>query len=430
MAQVLKWNQIEAHKAKTGVIPVQSGQSEDVYRAWISACDARKARALLIVEDKNKSAIDDLMKIRALLFRGDLQSAGDIIREYALKNGASDEAVFEASLEQSRLAAFQGDWIQAHTLSSKGLESGKLESLSYLSALQVHALSCFELGNFSDALKSLEMTDALSSIYPYSVSSFYAKVLYGRVIARTQGVEQGLAWLDTFWSRFRENKSGAVANSDSVHALVFALIDVLKYAKMSQLLTSSKTFLEQLTIAAFALTEATGERLYSALACADAAVCGPDQHRDWFLKKIQSERTEFHRIEKLLKSSESSQPSSASEAVFSALIQNQNSPCRSGSPTLPSHLFFSKPKWVFQLKPWIATDLETHPQLVLALSALSKGPLTKEAFFKEVWGNTRYTTRLHASSIQYVLSRIKKITGIQCRSKGGLISIDHGWLAL
>jgi hypothetical protein len=433
MAQALLWNQIEAQKAKTGIVPMQGGQSEGVYRAWIRDCDARKAQALLIVEDKNKPIIDDLLKIRALLFRGELQAADAFIRDYSLKNGASDEAVFEASLEQARLAAFQGDWVQAHALTAKGLESGKLESLSYLSSLQVHALSCFELGSFSDALKSLEMADALSSIYPFSVSSFYVKTLLGRVIARTQGVEHGLNWLDQIWSRFRENDSGAVSNSDSVHALVFALIDILKYAKVStdpSFHAGQKKLLESLTLASFALTEATGERLYSALASADAAACGSEQNQGWFLKKIQSERGEFRRIEKLMSAYESSQPSGASEAVFAALMQARSAAVGDEAPTLPSHLFFSKPKWVFQLKPWSAVDLDTHPQLVLALNALSKGPLTKEAFFNEVWGNARYTSRLHASSIQYVLSRIKKITGIRCRQKDGLIVVDHGWLAL
>ena len=74
MSLIKSWNQVEAHKSKTGEFPSTPGADHDLYLTWIKQCDARKAHALVLsqTDKSSQNRLNELLKIRALLFRGQL----------------------------------------------------------------------------------------------------------------------------------------------------------------------------------------------------------------------------------------------------------------------------------------------------------------------------------------------------------------------
>ena len=435
MALAKSWNSVEAKKAKTGEYPealptgADSIGDRDVYISWIRDCDARKSHALLLENNQ----VNDLLKIRALLFRGQLEEAEAIIQKLQGPDVAPEERL-EALLEQSRLAAFRGDWQLVHSLSSEAIRSGNLESISYLSALQVHALSCYELGDLLSSIKTLEIAESLATVYPFSISTLYSKVLKARVSARAQSIESGVQLIQQIWQGVRQ--SGRTPTADSIHAIVFGMIDIAKY---SRVMGNKPRSLEKLALISFHMTEAMGEQLYSALASLDATIIGPLEHRGWFLNQLASARREFKRIDLLAQEVlEGKDPSSLSSSTLEALkreaLKNgaQKIELNSQSQALLSvnHIVFAEYQWAFQLKPWKAVDLNRHPQILSALTVLSAGNLSKADFFARVWGNARYTSHLHDSSIYYVLNRIKKLTGASFVTRDGIIQANDGVITI
>jgi hypothetical protein len=423
------WNNTEAKKARTGKYPEASSKAsngdQDVYLTWIRECDARKSHALLIQNKK----VNDLLKIRALMFRGQLEEAEAIIQKLDLAPSSPEEKM-ESSLEQARLAAFRGDWLLAQTICEKALGSGTLESLSYLSSLQVHALSSFERGELSSAAKSLDAAESLSTIYPFSISTLYANVLRARLIARDQSVRSGIQAIHELWKKFRT--TGQTPTADEVHAILFGTIDILKFGEM---MGASVKSLGTLMLVSFQMTETMGEQLYSALAALDASVCGPRENRGWFLERLKQSRGEFKRIDSLAQEVfDGKEPTSSSAAVLKNLYhadrETADSIPPSEQPRAMTHIVFNEQEWVFQLQPWKAVDLRAHPQILTAFQALSKGSLSKADFFARVWGNARYTSRLHDSSIWYVLNRIKKLTGASYQTRNGFIQANDGVVSL
>jgi hypothetical protein len=446
MSSVKSWIDVEAKKARTGDFPVPSGSNHEVYLAWIRDCNARKGHSLVLADPKDPASqkVDDLLKVRTLLFRGELGQAESIIQNLR-KAEADPELQIEALLEQARLAAYQGDWNLAHALSLEAISSQQLASLSYLSTLQVHALSCFERGDFQGAINTLNSADSLSVVYPFSISTLYAKVLRARIAARNQGVDAGLQAINEILNDFRT--SNRVLTGDSVHAVVFGIADIFKYAQIisdqngttqnrsEQNAKAGKELSARLAntlLASFQMTEAMGERLYSALASLDAAVCGPLEHRKWFFDQLAQSRKEFKRIDRLVSEVfESKAVSSTSAALLTSLLKSdRDAEQKSVQPPTANHLVFFEQKWAFQLNPWKAVDLQAHPQILKALLALSQKDLTKAEFFQNVWGNARYTSHLHDSSIWYVLSRIKKLTGIHYQARSGTISASTAVIGL
>jgi len=303
MSLIKSWNQVEAHKSKTGEFPSTPGADHDLYLTWIKQCDARKAHALVLsqTDKSSQNRLNELLKIRALLFRGQLSQADAEIQNLQ-KLDSDPELQGEALLEQARLAAFQGDWSLAYSLSKTALGSRNLEALSRLSTLQVHALASFELGNLLEAVSALNIAEALTELFPFSISALYAKVLRARIAAREEGVQTGLNRLVQLWDAIRS--SSRVPTADEVHTLIFGELDILKFERLNQNRTGSSTplpiVLSKTCLASFHMTEAMGEQLYSALAALDSAVCADPKLREWFLTRLNQCRAEFKRIDRLI----------------------------------------------------------------------------------------------------------------------------------
>ena len=219
------WIQVEAQKAKSGKFPEKIGVDQNVYLAWIRDCDARKCQSML-VEDAKDSKTNDLLKIRALLFRGELDEAERIIQKCADAH-ATSETRMEVLLEQARLAAFSGNWSLCHILSAKALESKQLESLATSPRFKCMHWLALSWENSTQRSRRFMPPSRWRRFFRSSISAHYANVLRARIAARDQGVAGGFSKISELWKAFRENKALELT-ADMVHALVFGTVDILR----------------------------------------------------------------------------------------------------------------------------------------------------------------------------------------------------------
>jgi hypothetical protein len=396
------WGPAEAKKAITGRLPEPIDPNHDLYLAWIRDCDARKCHSLALTSP----SIDPLLRARAMLFRGELKDAREVIQSV---NSS------ESLLEAARLAAYEGDWPLSRELSTIAIESGTLEPVSYLSCLQVRALAQFELGRLLDAKADLVSAESLGSVFPHSISWHYARVLSARIAARDEGVSSGLTKLDQIWNALIEQGS---VTSEQAHALIFGEIDIWRWEALR---SGDRGPLERLVLTSWAMTEASGERLYCALASVDAALFGPRALRGHFLKKARAS-SDLSRIKKVLDEVfGTSQPTSGTTELQRAHAEKGPTSGNASSPQI-NYVADLKRQIAFQIAPWQLVSLAGHFRVQSALRALARGPLAKEAFFASIWGNAKYSPVLHDSSISNLLNRVKKVSGIPIRIRAGRVA--------
>ena len=64
------------------------------------------------------------------------------------------------------------------------------------------------------------------------------------------------------------------------------------------------------------------------------------------------------------------------------------------------------------------------------LKALAEKPMTKTDLFRAIWGPQKFVPRLHENNIHQLLTRVRKVLGINVRSKGGVIEMSEPILVL
>jgi hypothetical protein len=82
-----------------------------------------------------------------------------------------------------------------------------------------------------------------------------------------------------------------------------------------------------------------------------------------------------------------------------------------------THLYISHQQSLIQLSPWKSVSV-TRAQS-LALSALEKGEVSKDLFFRLIWGKQKYVARLHDPLIWNTIHRLKRGLGVR-------VSIEEG----
>ena len=421
MSQSEVWGAVEARKAANGEFPAPSNPDQELYIEWIRNCDARKCHSMLL----QKRPVNPLLTVRALMFRGRLAEAQKAILAIDETSGPP-ELRSDATLEKARLAVFEGGWVLSRAFATQALESQSIESISYLSCLQVRALASFELGNLMEALKDLTAAESMGTVYPCSVARHYARILQARITARNESPGSGIASLSRIWS---ELPGLAGPTADQVHALIFGEVDIRKYDALH---CGGSLQLEKMALASYLLTEAMGERLYAAIAALDLSVCGPAGFRSHFRKQAESFRSEFTRIDRVLTEIDGIRECSSASAFLLAELQLRQD--RNVADVKfdfnQKYLVETERGWVFHLQPWKAFNLARHPQILKAFRALNSGPRSKQDFFSTVWGIKKYVPRLHDQSIWYLLNRIRKLTGVSFVIRSRMIENDGGVLIL
>ena len=120
------WGATDAKQAHSGICPEARDLDHELYLNWIRDCDGRKAHSLVLTQP----SLDPMLRVRALLFRGELGEAEAAIDVLLGNESSPPELKSDALLEKARLAAYEGDWRLSRSFVTLAVESGSLEPIS------------------------------------------------------------------------------------------------------------------------------------------------------------------------------------------------------------------------------------------------------------------------------------------------------------
>jgi tetratricopeptide (TPR) repeat protein len=359
--------------------------------------DARKSEMTALTKK-----VHPLLHARSLIMRGKLHPAKALLEELGTLK-TSDHDLVEVDLENARVANAHAKWDEAIKLATLAL--GKQPSpVSTHTFLQIRALAYFEQGRFSETLVDLQDTELLCEAFPKSCSGFYAKILKAKTLARTRSLEAGRAELNLLW------QTGEI-NSDLLLTLIRAEIDIRRLEQGPTL---------DLSICSHYVAYVLGDLLYQGLALVDVFYSLDHEGQRYLKNAMEKAKKKFVRIHILCDEIESNSPKS----VTAQTIQNfkgflsvppfsEESLCEA-----PKAILFSKARRLFNfdLNRCCIPDSE---KMELALSLLAKKTsIGKSDFFKTLWGNQKYLSRLHDSLIGHLLSRMRKDLSLDLAIEG------------
>lgn len=395
----------ELSNCSRNLFPVANDVDTQHYNAHIKERNARSSEALAITEQLNP-----LMQLRAHIFRGTFSEAKKII-EQIVNDGNFEQnksVATEVTLEQARLKAFEGAYSECVEFATLALSMNPT-AVSKSTLYQIRALAFYELGQFQESLRDLDIVDSLESLLPFASSSFYSKILRIKIIAICQNPDQARKSLDLLWMQ----KNPQLNDPDILLTLVRAEVDIRKH-------TQEPTY--EWTVASYKLAYHMGDRLYAALARLDMACASTVSNLDDFIKtealefkKIATLKEEVLGRSELISTSMQGWLNYRDEALESQI-------CLQSSDIYESLVILTK-KLAISFYPFQVVDLQKKPNLLKAITVLANGPVDKEAFFQQVWQMSNYHAHLHDNLVRTTLSNIRKTLKLDVKSSDSVISL-------
>jgi hypothetical protein len=397
--QLKNWLALETSQFSRGVAQPGLDTTARAFAAITLEFDAKTAETVAY-----EPVLHPIIKIKALIFRGRLSEAMELIRGHKqfLNSGQfCAEEAYELLAEEMRLEAMRGNWKKSLELIDHLLV---LEPtlLARLELHQVAALCHFEIGDFSRALAALDRTEALQESFRYSDESLYSKILKCKILARTEGMDLGRNLLNQLWHAQIESKSLTL---NALSALLRAEID---FARLE-----SRTCLS-LAHASYLIAEAMGEKYYSALAFLDYYLSLPVSYRPFLEARLLTLSSEFPRIETVLKElapGAAFLSTSVSAAKGTPIINEVGDVTRSFRNELHHGLktiILCDHQIIIRLNPFRVNYAKSQSQIFELASALQFETVEKPKLFEVLWGKQKYSSLKHDGLIRSLLHRARK----------------------
>jgi len=400
------WQEIEAIFWGTGQLHPSTLQTTSLenFLARVREFDFKKAEALYL-----SGPLEVSQEIRTLLARGHLEEAEQELAKWA----ESAPAIVndpEYLLEEARLHAYNNDWVKALNSTTQALARSPT-GITRLTVLQVQALAYFELGLLEKSLVDIEKIEALTKLYPKSISAFYSQVLKVRVLAHSRFQAMARTFLDKLWCE----QLGGDFNADKLVVLLRAESELSRCMDLP--------FDPSVVLATEIVAESIGDRLYAALARAELHLSNA---RSFELEEaVTQDRQKFKRVDQLIHAvAETNQPAtSTARSLYKAHLKNHHFPFV-GVERDFKNILFIKFKTIVSFEPFAFKSLKTVTQPFKVVCALAEGPLSKPMLFSKVWGHQKYTAHLHDPLIHQLLFKVRKELGLAVRVNDGLVSLN------
>lgn len=378
------------------VLSQEGDRDAQVFKARVQDEKLEYAEALCLDQ-----GAELLQLIRTLIARGHITEARATVAA-ALQHDSADP---ELLLEQARIELYDGEWSNCVEGATYGLSLAP-SGVTKMTLFQVRAAALFELQEFAACMRDIEKAETLSHLYPHSNARFYAQILRAKIAIQQGQLAQSRVLLTTLWER---SVRSTILSRDRLLTLARAELDharasggaVASWARVSLDLSLQ---LGDLLFAALARVDLQ----YSTLA--DAELAGT----------LAADRHLFARVERLLSAIESnSTTTSTARSVLSSKYVRVRAP-------RPTFILLAKHNILIDLVSIAARELRKGKQLITALKALEQGPLSKEEFFKAVWGLQKYVPRLHDRLIHQCLLRIRGELALEVRVEDGHVQGPAG----
>ena len=357
----------------------------DAEIAWANHLhrDAQSAARILADADGADLPVSPHYRIRTWLAQGRLRKAATELQASRASLGTAEKS--ELRLEKARWLALSGRWQEAWEAATEGLRSEGGAS-NHLELLQVRALAGYEAGHFSQAALDCRAALEIGEIFPFAPARFYAKILEARIAARNRGVHFAREVARSLW------EEAFALGMTPDHALVLCRLE----ADLARLQGRSPM---RWAIAQFRLALQTGETQYQNLAQLECVACGGEDFARFFLPGL-SRAARRERDERLggLIAEIRGEAGLSSTSGLSLRNSAKSSMTLSEYQRLEkcSHIVLAGRNLILHFSPWEVARLPTSKRMRQALRAIAGGqPLTKSAFFRELWGAQKYSASLH-----------------------------------
>lgn len=406
--KTLVWKKTEEAFCASRRIPSANDSAAEIYKALYLNWDARKCEALAVSKDRE---LDPIIRIRALISRGNYvlaaQELQSLIHEIGEENFQHSELA-ELILEQARIFAFEGNWLKAREVAVAGM-SMKPVPVTLTSLLQVASLAEFECGNINQAVQFNDKIQSMKSVFPNGSTPIYSDCLRAKILARDQGRKAALDLLVSCWQQCL--KTGNL-DKNAALALLRTELDIERYFGEDHFSQASATW---------HLANSIGDRLYEVLAQIDVSF-SKKYATPPFEAEIARAEKEFPRVERLLSEIRAEQPQFLSETaktVRSYLSADRPSETVSLNQEKIEILYFEQRSFVAQIEPWKILDIKAKPQFSRALNIFkNRNKVSRQDFFKELWGQQKYVPNLHDQTIHALLKRMRKELSLRISCAG------------
>jgi hypothetical protein len=401
--------------------------------------DARQAESRVL---QGKS--HPMLALRTRMMRGHLADAKTSLTklEGEFSQRPSNEQA-ELVQEKAKLHGLEGNWKACADECTRALSLDPAP-VTMLTLYQIRAVALYEQGFFAEAKQDLVRVDSLASIFPESQARFYASVLRLRISAKMSGGSPDAAKdaqndpqiLASRLSAFSEELWNLpTASSDSSGGLggEFNADEMLTLLRAElELRTDAGAKLGLQALLTFRLAEIVGDRLYRALALLDVWSCAKSDLRALIHPMLMEGCAEFKRVQMVYSEmSELSDPDSENSTSGSLLASSMRAPeigVRDWKRMLAAtHVYVPIRQRVIELSPWKSTAVSKAQSL--ALETIGQGEISKEQFFRAIWGKQKYAPRLHDPLIWNTIHRLRRTLGVGVSIEegrivcGGLVSL-------
>jgi tetratricopeptide (TPR) repeat protein len=392
------WHQIEMQDCALGQVSADTlGTPENlVYRALLHEANAKKAEAFCLLTVKNP-----FIQAKSFLSRGRLSDAKEI-----LNNMSESQQDPEVLLEKTRLAFYNGQWDEGLKTANRALMLSPT-AVTQMTLFQLQSVCFYEMGMFSQAMKAIEKIESIGTLFPNSRTLYYAQALKVRILFLQNDVRNAQLALLDLW---RETSSGSF-NRDGLLTLLRTEFDRSRIEKAPNKL---------IALAALKAAEDIGDRLYIAFSKLDLWALGVNRlYVDPLLKEY---REEFARIDGLLKSIETKDPSSTTARILLESIVEAEDTTAVSDPEYIIHLGAGV---AIQLNDLSVRKFKIDAKHFDILRFIGNAEKTKEELFHTMYGGQKYIPRLHENILDTQLSRIRKETGVILKSRQGLVFLEN-----
>lgn len=400
-----KWIKIET-EAFTSLksLPVVQDHDEEVFRARSIDFDLRKAEALCLL-----FPTDALQELRTWIARGQMEMAQHALhitldQNPELKNDP------EWLMESARLEVFFHEWSKAFDDFSRVLELSPTPA-TRITTLQSRSVAAYESGQMERALHDINQIRSLGRLYPLARPVFYAEVLAYK-IAALQGDASGVAKkLPHFWERTLKQQSPSLDLFLTLSRLEAHVLRCLKQDARSVLHAS------------VSLARAMGDDLYAALgrfelwADGDRSVAGT--------LNLEKDLKDHPKVRLLHQEFLSEVPKSTSARVLKEFSGGGSEGLQEPSEPIQA-LILPQRSLILHLDPFDSISFAklTRPFEALILMA-KKSAMTKSDLFSDLFGGQKYAEHLHSALIHQILSRARKISRLNVRTRDSQVELQN-----
>lgn len=390
---------LEMEHSATGVVTDVTNPEALAYSARLVDSDARKAEAICHAYP----TLDELQRVRSFLKRGFILEAKTLLD--SIPSDHPDDDV-EVLLELSRVSLFSGRWEESVRYCDQAFAL-KPSGVTNLTLRQVCAVACLELRNFKRCHSEIEIATSLTRLFPHASLALYLEATKLKLWLQTGRILEAEIGVAQCWKNML---AGPDLNVDNCVLLLRIELEIRRCKGLP---------CSDLAFATWLAARATGDDLYAALAIADIFHgAGPDIRADWF-SEYQLSRNRFERL---------SAAGTSADAVALTMTDPQFELRPHHAETI-QNLVLTRTGLVVNLKSIKIARFVTTPKMSLALRALRTGGISRESFFKEVWGNQKFSKVIHDGVVRRMIHRLRQaVPQIEIATQNGYLEIRNAYV--